>query len=144
MPRLPLRLLMVIAACLLGGYAGLGNAVVVKTLPADASLAWQPASPGSKDDASAPVQLAALSPEERERMRSQIREHWEQASPEERPRMREERHERWQQMPPEERQRRREEMHERWQQMSPEQRQNIREAIRQHRGGGGPPGGPGR
>ena len=63
-----------------------------------------------------PEQWASLSPEERQQMRSQIRDHWHN-------------------MPPEERQKRREEMHDRWQQMSPEERQQIRETIRERRGG---------
>ena len=63
-----------------------------------------------------PEQWASLSPEERQQMRSQIRDHWRN-------------------MPSEERQKKREEMHERWQQMSPEERQQIRETIRERRGG---------
>lgn len=61
-------------------------------------------------------QWAALSPEERQQMRGQIRDHWRN-------------------LPPEERQKRREENHGRWQQMSPEERQQIRETIRERRGG---------
>lgn len=63
-----------------------------------------------------PGQWASLSPEERQQMRSQIRDHWRN-------------------MPAEERQKKRDEMHERWQQMSPEERQQIRETIRERRGG---------
>ncbi len=68
-----------------------------------------------------PEQWASLSPEERQQMRSQIRDHWRN-------------------IPPEERQKKREDMRERWQQMSPEERQHIRETIRERRGGDGPTG----
>ena len=83
-----------------------------------------------------------LTPEERGRMRDQIRQQWEQMSPEERQKQRESWRDRWQNMPPEERMRRREEMRERWERLSPEQRERLREAIREHRSrdGGPPPG----
>jgi len=60
-------------------------------------------------DSSPPLQLARLSPEERQQMREQMREHWKQMPPEERESYRQKRRERWEQMPPEERQRKREE-----------------------------------
>lgn len=62
----------------------------------------------------ASVLWAALSPEQREQMRSQIREHREQMSAEER-------------------QQRREKMRERRESLSPEERQLLRERIREHR-----------
>lgn len=77
--------------------------------------------------------LSYLSPEERDRMRDQIRQQWEQMSPEERQRHREEWRNRWQRVPPEERQRHREEFRQRWERLSPEQRQDMRDAIREHR-----------
>lgn len=49
-----------------------------------------------------------LSPEERQQMRQQMREHWQQMPPEQREYRRQEMRERWQQMPPEDRQRWRE------------------------------------
>lgn len=56
----------------------------------------------------------SLTPEQRQQMRSQIKEHWEQMSPEER-------------------QRKRDEMRERWERLPPEERQQLRERIREHR-----------
>lgn len=52
--------------------------------------------------------LAKLSHEERQQMRQQMREHWQQMPPEQQRDYRQERRERWQQLPPEERERRRE------------------------------------
>lgn len=86
----------------------------------------------SADDSVEPMHLAALSPEQREQMRQQMREHWRQ-------------------LPPEQRQEQRREWRERRQQMSPEERQQAREAWQQRReqfgngpdNGGGGPGGPG-
>ena len=66
-------------------------------------------------------QWVSLSPEERQQMRSQIRDHWRN-------------------MPAEERQKKRQEMQQRWQQRSPEDRQQIRETIRERRGGDDPVG----
>lgn len=60
-------------------------------------------------DTHAPQQLARLSPEERQQMRQQMREHWKQMPPEEREAYRQKRRERWEQMPPEEQQRKRDE-----------------------------------
>lgn len=55
-----------------------------------------------------------MSPEEREQMRQQVREHWER-------------------MPPEEREARKARMRERLSQMSPEERERMREQLRRHR-----------
>lgn len=62
-------------------------------------------------DEELPIQLAALSPEQRELMRQQMREHWQQqgAGQEQRREQRKEWRERVQNSPPEERQRMREE-----------------------------------
>lgn len=57
--------------------------------------------------------LPSVSPDQREQMRQQMREHWQQMPPEQRDERRRESRERWQQMPDEERQRIREEMRER-------------------------------
>ncbi len=83
------------------------------------------------------AKLSYLSPEERDRMRDQIRQQWEQMSPEDRQRHREEWRNRWQRVPPEDRQRHREEFRQRWERLSPEQRQDMRDAIREHRERGG-------
>ena len=57
--------------------------------------------------------LPAVPPDQREQMRQQMREHWQQMPPEQREERRQAARERWQQMPQEERQRIREEMRER-------------------------------
>ena len=84
--------------------------------------------------------LAALSPEEREQMRDQIRQQWQSKTPEERQRLREEFREKREAMSPEQRQQFREQARERWQQYSPEQRQEFRER-REREGRVPPPGG---
>lgn len=63
-----------------------------------------------------PNEPQAMTWEEREQMRQQMREHW-------------------QQMPPEQREARRRENYERWQQLPAEERQRIREEIRERRSG---------
>lgn len=70
--------------------------------------------------------LAALTAEEREQMREQIRQQWQSKSPEERQRLRDEYRERRDTMSPEERQQLREQTRERWQQHSPEPRPDPR------------------
>ena len=57
--------------------------------------------------------LPPVPPDQRQQMRQQMREHWQQMPPERREERRHEARERWQQMPQEERQRIREEMRER-------------------------------
>jgi len=71
--------------------------------------------------------LAALTPEEREQMRDQIRQQWQSKTPEERQRLKDEYRERREAMTPEQRQQFREQARERWQQSTPEQRQEFRE-----------------
>lgn len=56
-----------------------------------------------------PGRPGRLSPEERQQMRQQMREHWQQMPPEQRDYRRQELRDRWQQMPPDERQRWRDE-----------------------------------
>lgn len=72
--------------------------------------------------------VAALTPEQREQMRDQIRQQWQSATPEER-------------------ERRREEFRERWESATPEQRERWRERRERFERGegreGGRPGGPG-
>jgi len=55
----------------------------------------------------------SMPPEQRQQMRQQMREHWQQMPPEQREVRRQEYRERWQQLPSDERQRIREEMRER-------------------------------
>lgn len=62
-------------------------------------------------------ELAVLSPDQREHMRQQMREHWQQLPPEQRQNQRREQRERWQQMPPEERQRAKDEWRQQRQQL---------------------------
>jgi Spy/CpxP family protein refolding chaperone len=102
--------------------AGTGLAAAGNTLPVGPpALHGEPDSEGQGlDNRPGPELWASLTPEERQQMRSQIRDHWRN-------------------MPPEGREKRREEMHERWQQMSPEERQQIRDTIREHRDGGRSP-----
>ncbi|CAB1368562.1 hypothetical protein [Denitratisoma oestradiolicum] len=82
-----------------GAVADMGSAQVVG--------AAEPALPGA-------TLCASLSPEQREQMRSQIREYREQMSAEQQ-------------------QQRREKMRERRESMSPEEKQLLRERIREHR-----------
>ncbi|GAB2181937.1 hypothetical protein DLREEDagrD3_21600 [Denitratisoma sp. agr-D3] len=70
--------------------------------------------------------LAALTPEEREQMREQIRQQWLSKTPEERQRLKDEYRERRDAMSPEERQQFREQARERWQQFSPDSRPDPR------------------
>ena len=118
---LPSMFSLAVVAFLAGtGLARAGNTVLAESPP---PLHFEPDADGQEfSTRPAPELWASLSPEERQQMRSQIRDHWRN-------------------MPPEERQKRREEMHERWQQMSPEERQQIRETIRERRGDDGPPAG---
>lgn len=81
-----------------------------------AAGAWTMAGAGVAAAASQQV-LAGLPPEQRQQMRQQMREHW-------------------QQMPPEQRETRRQEFRERWQQVPSDERQRMREEMREHRGGG--------
>lgn len=64
------------------------------------------------------AQWTGLPPEQRQQMRQQMRQHW-------------------QQMPPEQREIRRQEYRDRWQQVPWDERQRIREEIREQRGGYG-------
>lgn len=87
--------------------------------------------------------LAALTPEQREQLRDQVRQQWQNSSPEDRQRLRDEFRERRESMSPEQRQQFREQARERWQQMNPEQRQELRQRFeerRQEREGGRPGG----
>ncbi|MGE5493171.1 MAG: DUF3106 domain-containing protein [Actinomycetota bacterium] len=107
----------VVAALWIGAGMAAGSARAdIRPLPVQA--AWQP----TQQEAPfvAPERLVrggyellaqwnTLPPEQRQQMRQQMREHWQQMPPEQR----QERRERWQQMPSEERQRIREEMRER-------------------------------
>jgi hypothetical protein len=107
----------VVAALWIGAGAIVGIARAdIRPLPVQA--AWQPvpeAMPlgvperlvGARYEQLA--QWNTLPPEQRQQMRQQMREHWQQMPPEQR----QERRERWQQVPSEERQRIREEMRER-------------------------------
>lgn len=75
---------------------------------ADTASDWSAKQRDLSDRSEARVQsfeLAVLSPDQREHMRQQMREHWQQLPPEQRQNQRREQRERWQQMPPEERQR---------------------------------------
>jgi hypothetical protein len=97
--------------------------------------------------------LRDMTPEDRERMRSERRERWERMTPEERQRLRAERGERrgppdgarpeirqrMEQMSPEERERFRTERRERWERMSPEERERMRRDHPRHRQPPGPP-----
>lgn len=70
-------------------------------------------------DGVAPAErLAGLAPEQRQQMRQQMREHW-------------------QQMPPDQRDLRRQDNRERWQPMPADERQRMREEMRGQRGGNG-------
>lgn len=84
-----------------------------------------------------PDRMAALTPEQREQMRDQIRQQWQSATPEERQKRREEFHERWESATPEQRDQMRERARERWEQLSPEQRQQMRQHIEDRSGRSG-------
>jgi hypothetical protein len=78
------------------------------------SSEWLVAAPGGRPELLAQWgALPPVPPEERQQMRQQMREHWQQMPPEQRDERRREARERWQQMPSDERQRIREEMRER-------------------------------
>lgn len=110
-----------------------------------ACAAWDalPVAPGAGRqerpglDFAAGEQLAALTPEERQRLREQIRDQWQNRPPEERDRLKDEFRRRRQEPPPDPRREQREPLRDRLQQMPPEDRRAFREELRQRRNEGG-------
>lgn len=109
MLRLPVARMLMLAA---------GVWVLGATAPAQARQDGSAWSRGQWQAGGEPRRYSvALPPEQRQQMRQQMREHW-------------------QQMPPEQRDARRQEFRERWQQMPSDERQRLREEMREQRGGG--------
>lgn len=88
-------------------------------------------------DFAAGEQIAALTPDERQRLREQIRDQWQNRPPEERERLKDEFRRRRQDPPPDQRWDQREPLRDRLQQMPPEDRRAFREELRQRRNEGG-------
>ncbi|HQR03399.1 MAG: hypothetical protein JSR19_12590 [Proteobacteria bacterium] len=103
------------------GVASAGDAVTSNTPPQ--SQEPQPAVGKPGNQGVTQNDWSAMTPEQREQMRNQIREHWQNPTPEERARRQQ-----FKQLPSEERMR---VLRERWEKMSPEQRQHARDAMRE-------------